>query len=310
MVSKHPSKARKFAWANLPDQELLQLRLKDLASGSRAPGWRIGSPTSTRSWTRRGFRIRPHFWVSSEWFSSTITPGIAVPFYLTHPRLERLERKMILEAEGSTPAECMRILRHEMGHVIQHAYQLQRRRRWQQLFGPSSRRYPRHYRANPTSRNYVQHLRLWYAQSHPDEDFAETFAVWLQPRSNWRKRYAGWPALKKLEYVDELMSEIADQKPLLTTPQACRSVEPLDGDAGGALPQEAQALSDRGAEDLRPRSAAHLLRRSAPPPLAGGLDVHHAPPRARAPAGFALDRRIPAHARCGARRDDRAHAAN
>ena len=25
------------------------------------------------------------------------------------------------------------------------------------------------------------HLDPWYAQSHPDEDFAETFAVWLTP---------------------------------------------------------------------------------------------------------------------------------
>jgi len=61
----------------------------------------------------------------------------------------------------------------------------------------------------------VRHLRLWYAQSHPDEDFAETFAVWLTPRANWRKRYAGWPALKKLEYVDRLMAEIGGQKPVL-----------------------------------------------------------------------------------------------
>jgi hypothetical protein len=97
----------------------------------------------------------------------------------------------------------MRILRHEAGHVIQHSYRLHRRRRWQELFGSSSTRYPDFYRPNPASKNYVQHLRLWYAQSHPDEDFAETFAVWLRPRSDWRKRYEGWPVFKKLEYVDE-----------------------------------------------------------------------------------------------------------
>jgi hypothetical protein len=91
---------------------------------------------------------------------------------------------------------------------VQNAYQLQRRRRWQKLFGPSSRHYPRYYRPNPASRKFVQHLRLWYAQAHPAEDFAETFAVWLNPRSVWRKRYEGWPALAKLHYVDELMSEI------------------------------------------------------------------------------------------------------
>ena len=118
----------------------------------------------------------------------------------------------------------MNILRHEAGHVVQHSYKLHRRRRWQQLFGATSKRYPRYYQPNPASRNYVQHLRLWYAQSHPDEDFAETFAVWLRPRSNWRTRYIGWPALKKLRYVDELMREIAGKRPFLTNRE---KVDPL-----------------------------------------------------------------------------------
>jgi hypothetical protein len=164
----------------------------------------------------RGIRIKPHAWISDEWFSPADTPGIAIPFYLAHPRLMRLERKKIIDVEGGSVNECMRILRHEAGHVVQHAYQLQRRRRWQKTFGRSSQRYPSFYRPNPASKNHVQHLRLWYAQSHPDEDFAETFAVWLTPRSNWRVRYADWPALKKLNYVDELMAEIAAEKPVLT----------------------------------------------------------------------------------------------
>jgi hypothetical protein len=165
----------------------------------------------------RGLLVCPECYLSSEWFSPEGSPVIAIPFYLAHPRLMKLEKKMMFDVEGGTWRECMAILRHEAGHAIQHGYQLQRRRRWQQLFGPSSKHYPRYYRPNPASRRYVQHLRLWYAQSHPDEDFAETFAVWLRPRSNWRTRYAGWPALKKLEYVDELMGEIAGKRPLITT---------------------------------------------------------------------------------------------
>ena len=172
----------------------------------------------------RGIRLQPHTWMSSEWFSPADVPGIAIPFYLAHPRLMKLEKKMMLEVEASTWSECMAILRHEAGHAMQHAYQLQRRRRWQQLFGPSSKHYPLYYRPNPASRRYVQHLRRWYAQSHPDEDFAETFAVWLKPRSKWRTRYAGWPALKKLEYVDELMGEIAGERPLVTSRER---VDPL-----------------------------------------------------------------------------------
>jgi hypothetical protein len=215
---------RRFAWTSWSDERLLQLRLRDL--GVTVEGTWLERCLSAihDELDQRGLRIRPHAWISDEWFSAESTPGIAIPFYLAHPRLMRLERKMMLDVEGGTLSECMRILRHEAGHVVQHSYQLQRRRRWQQLFGRSSIRYPDYYRPNPASKNYVQHLRLWYAQSHPDEDFAETFAVWLKPRSDWRTRYAGWPALKKLDYVDELMAEIADEKPVLTGHQ---QVDPL-----------------------------------------------------------------------------------
>jgi hypothetical protein len=207
---------RRFAWASLPDHELLQLRLKDLEVGIERTWLERCLDDLCGEFAERGLRVQPHFWVSNEWFSPDDTPGIAIPFYLTHPRLMRLERKMIIDVEGGTVPGCMRILRHEAGHVVQVAYQLHRRRCWRELFGRSSTRYPSYYRPNPASRRYVHHLPLWYAQSHPDEDFAETFAVWLTPRSNWRKRYAGWPALKKLEYVDELMDEIAGTKPLVT----------------------------------------------------------------------------------------------
>jgi hypothetical protein len=157
--------------------------------------------------------VRPHLWISDEWFSPDGVPGIAIPFYLTHPRLMRLERRFMLQVEGGTPAESLRILRHEAGHALHHAFELQRSRRFQRVFGPSSRRYPDMYRPNPASRRFVMHLPNWYAQAHPAEDFAETFAVWLAPHSGWRKRYEGWPALRKLLYVDALMGELAGRRP-------------------------------------------------------------------------------------------------
>src|SRR4030088_2690241 len=215
---------RKFAWASLPDEQLLQLRLRDLKVKVEGTWLEECLNTLHEELKQRELRVRPHAWISSEWFSPDSTPGIAFPFFLAHPRLMQLEKKKILDVEGGTWSECMGILRHEAGHVVQHSYQLHRRRRWQQLFGPSSKRYPRFYRPNPASRYFVQHLRLWYAQSHPDEDFAETFAVWLRPRSNWRTRYAGWPGLKKLEYIDELMEKTAGKRPLVTTRER---VDPL-----------------------------------------------------------------------------------
>src|SRR5882757_3369448 len=208
-----PMPRRKYAWEKLSDEQLLKQRLSSLRVTVEDTWLEDCLGALYEELQARGIRLRPHTWISREWFSPADVPGIAIPFYLAHPRLMKLEKKMMLEVEGGTWSECMAILRHETGHAVQHAYQLQRRRRWQQLFGPSSKHYPLYYRPNPASRNYVQHLRRWYAQSHPDEDFAETFAVWLRPRSNWRTRYAGWPALKKLEYVDELMEEIAGKRP-------------------------------------------------------------------------------------------------
>jgi hypothetical protein len=162
---------------------------------------------------RRDIRFNPYFWVSNEWFTPDGFTGTAVPFYLLHPRLIRLERSRVGHVEGATKEWCLRILRHEVGHALDHAYGLHRRRRWQQTFGLSGRKYPRDYQPNPHSRRHVQHLGHWYAQSHPDEDFAETFAVWLAKPKAWRTLYAGWPALRKLEFVDELMAELTGERP-------------------------------------------------------------------------------------------------
>lgn len=161
-----------------------------------------------RDLERRGISFRPHAWLAEEWFSPDGVPGIAVPFYLAHRRLEKLERAMMQEVEGGNSKWLMRILRHEAGHALDTAYRLRRRRRWREVFGPASLPYPDRYRARPGSRRYVQHLGDWYAQSHPTEDFAETFAVWLTPNSSWRRNYADWPAYQKLSLVDELMSGV------------------------------------------------------------------------------------------------------
>jgi hypothetical protein len=151
-------------------------------------------------------------------------PGIAIPFYLAHPRLMRLERRFMHEVEGGNDKWLMRILRHETGHAIDTAFGLRRRKAWRETFGKASRRYPSRYSPRPGSRNFVLHLGHWYAQSHPTEDFAETFAVWLPPRSRWRSQYAGWPALEKLEYVDETMRGLEGRRAIRLSRD---TVEPL-----------------------------------------------------------------------------------
>jgi hypothetical protein len=211
-------------WAELPDEALLDVRFNEL--GLKIEGsWleaRIADLSSELA--ARGLTFRPHFWLSAEWFSPDNVPGVAIPFYLAHPRLMKLEKAQMLEVEGGTPEWCMQILRHEAGHAFDNAYALRRRRTRVRLFGKPTEPYPDYYLPRPYSKSFVLHLDSWYAQSHPDEDFAETFAVWLKPESDWRTRYADWPALRKLEYMDELMRQISTAPPVLSTR---RQVEPL-----------------------------------------------------------------------------------
>lgn len=211
-------------WHQLTDDELLDVRLCDLPLRIK------GTPLQERverlmaELEEKGLRFRPHVWLAEEWFTPDGVPGIAIPFYLAHERLTKLERKFMLEAEGASEGECMRILRHEAGHAIDNAYRLHHRKRWRELFGSFTEAYPDSYRPRPNSRRFVLHLDGWYAQAHPAEDFAETFAVWLTPGYPWRRRYTGWPALAKLEYVDTVMREIAAEPPVN---RRRRQVEPL-----------------------------------------------------------------------------------
>jgi hypothetical protein len=211
-------------WASWPDEKLLGLRLCDL--GVTIEGTeleqriaQIGAELDARALT-----FRPHYWLAEEWFTPDDVPGIAIPFYLAHPRLAKLEAAQMLEVEGGDPESCLRILRHETGHAIDNAYRLRRRATRRRLFGTPATPYPEYYTPKPYSKSFVQHLDHWYAQSHPDEDFAETFAVWLDPQSMWAVRYAGWPALRKLEYLDRMMRDVARRKPILTSK---RQVDPI-----------------------------------------------------------------------------------
>ena len=205
-------------WAAFRDEELLAVRIRDL-------GVRVeGSPLEPRvaklydELGARGLTIRPPCYLGDEWFSPDGEPTIAIPFYLAHPRLEQLELRQMMDVEGGTPEACAQLLRHECGHAVDHAYRFSSRRSWRAVFGSPNVEYePERYRPRPYSRSFVRHLPNWYAQAHPDEDFAETFAVWLStPSDEWRARYHGWRAAAKLEYVDTLMNEARKKAPLVT----------------------------------------------------------------------------------------------
>ncbi len=174
-------------------------------------------------------RVVPRFYLSTEWGVPDGTVAIAIPFYLARPDLRDLQAERLGYIEGSGRADILRYLRHEMGHVVNYAYRLHETAEWVERFGSMSEPYREEYRPEPFSRRFVRHLPGWYAQKHPDEDWAETFAVWMTPGLDWHAEYLDWPeALAKLQYCDRTMAALADQDPLVTLDDLDEDVGELD----------------------------------------------------------------------------------
>jgi hypothetical protein len=183
-----------------------------------------------RELARKGLRFKPDVYLTDSWGCPNEVPVIGVPFYLADRRLARIEEEQTGELEDGS--SIMMLLRHEAGHAVNYAYRFFSDPDWVKVFGPFTRPYRDAFEPNPFSRQFVRHIVAHkygrtYAQKHPDEDFAETFAVWLTPRSGWRRRYRNWPALLKLQYVDRLMSRVRLLSPRRRHGQLCTPVESM-----------------------------------------------------------------------------------
>lgn len=210
--------------------ELLNTRVCDLHLRIR------GSPVEP--FVRRLFRefalkrmvYRPRLYLTDSWGCPNEVPLIGIPLYLADKRLARLELEQTGEIEDSKM--IMMLLRHEAGHAVNYAYRLWEYPGWTEIFGRFRLPYRDVFEPRPSSRQFVRHLvtsqyRWTYAQKHPDEDFAETFAVWLTPRSGWQRRYGNWPAVRKLRYVASLMQQIRGSQPVCAGGRALYPVESL-----------------------------------------------------------------------------------
>lgn len=169
-----------------------------------------------RELSAKGMNYVPTFYLTDVWGCPDRVPAIGIPFYLASTVLGQIEQEQTGELEDGRMV--MQLLRHEAGHAINYAFRLWEDPSWREVFGPFSKPYREVFHANPWSRRFVRHI--WscpngytYAQKHPDDDFAETFAVWLTPRSGWRRKYRDWPAIRKLRYVDRLMRRLCGRKP-------------------------------------------------------------------------------------------------
>ena len=201
-------------WVSLSDEDLLEKKICDLKLKIEESDLQVYVQVLHKNLEAKNILLKPKCYLADEWFVLEKESAIGIPFFLAHPRLQKLEEKMMLEVEGGNPDWFMKLLRHEAGHSVYYAYDLYKRSEVNRIFGPpSSEETPHYYRPKPYSRSFVRHLDNWYAQAEPDEDFAETFAVWLTPTIDWKTYYKGWPVLKKLQFMDQLMQEIAGKDP-------------------------------------------------------------------------------------------------
>lgn len=203
-------------WEKLTDEEILQLRVRDLKLQIRGSSLELLIKKLYEELASKSIAFHPLCYLADEWLCPNKEPIIGIPFFLAHPRLKNIEKKIMFEVEGGTEKSCMKLLRHECGHALNYAYELYKRTRWRELFGPFSAKYSDYYHYQPYSKRFVIHLKDNYAQAHPDEDFAETFAIWLTPNSHWQEKYRGWPVIKKLRYVDNVMKKLSNEAPVTT----------------------------------------------------------------------------------------------
>ncbi|MFT3837219.1 MAG: putative zinc-binding metallopeptidase [Myxococcaceae bacterium] len=223
-VEKKPALAR----FDVPpgSEDLLQARIKDLKlhlKGTPLEGYIARLYEELEA---KGLSLKPECYLSDQWGCPSGVPVIGIPFYLADPHLHSLEDKLGGGAE--TEREIMMYLRHEAGHAFNYAYALYETEDWRKVFGDYGKPYKDDFKPQPFSRKYVVHISGWYAQKHPDEDFAETFAVWLTPGSDWGTRYKSWGALKKLQYVDQVTQMIGKSPPRVSTLERDLDVDEMD----------------------------------------------------------------------------------
>ncbi|MCG2712893.1 MAG: hypothetical protein L6416_11310 [Candidatus Omnitrophica bacterium] len=205
---------KKIILDDIQEEDLLKARIRDLPVSIKGTWLEECIKELYNELNDKGIEFKPVCYLADEWLAPDGEPVVGIPFFLAHPVLMRLEKQMMLDVEGGTKAWCMKLLRHETGHAINYAYKLHAKKKWQELFGHFYKEYKDTYRFRPFSKSFVRHLEDHYAQYHPDEDFAETFSVWLTPGLEWREEYKGWKALQKLKFVDELMRNVKSKQPL------------------------------------------------------------------------------------------------
>ncbi|MCK5344322.1 MAG: hypothetical protein KAR20_13000, partial [Candidatus Heimdallarchaeota archaeon] len=131
------------------EEQLLNFRIRDLPI-SIADSWLKECVEQLYSELEaKGIQFKPECYLADEWLAPDLEPVVGIPFFLAHPVLMKLERKIMLDVEGGTKQWCMKLLRHETGHAINYAYRLFNRKKWKETFGHFHQEYPDTYKYRP-----------------------------------------------------------------------------------------------------------------------------------------------------------------
>jgi len=249
-------------WTHLTDKELLETPVSEL--GLSLEGHPLMSLINKLYSELKAKKIplKPAVYLSDDWFCSDETTTFAIPFVLMHPRLKELEERYIGEVEGGDDEWFMKLARHEMGHVIDNAYKLRSSKERKKIFGDSSQPYPETYEYKAYSKSFVRHIEDGYSQSHPDEDWAETFAVWLTPKSQWKTKYTNWPALQKLKYLDRTLDKkVKNKRPLFENKKMPYKLEDLTLTLKEYLEEKRSRLFPKRTHILKPEQKEIFLKK-------------------------------------------------
>jgi hypothetical protein len=234
---------------------------------------------------RRGIRLKPNFYLGEDWGCVTGTVNIEIGFYDASVTLKELNREVRGWTNDTRIVEYL--LRHETGHAFCYAHKLYKDREFRNVFGVEGKffeTYPAtdRFKPHPWSRDFVNPNRDHYAQKHPDEDFAETFGVWLTLPSNWKKAYRNRKgAMTKLQFVTKAVNYYGD-KPAT-----------IDADPG-EVDVPVEAIKDTVAEILgAPLSKYRRKATGYIDPLLKKIGRYR--PRAESPALISLADVIAAH---------------
>ena len=196
----------------IPEDILLKLKISDLPLNIKKSYVYPYILQVIEELKNHKINFKMNMWFADEWFVADDTVGMGVPFYMLDLKLIKMEKKHVGFVDGETKQECLNIIRHEIGHVLDNAFKIRQREDFKKIFGDAAKKYPKSYDYKKYSKKFVRNIKDGYAQGHPVEDFAETFAVWLDPNSCWKSKYKLWPAYKKLLYVDKLIKGFKNKK--------------------------------------------------------------------------------------------------